>query len=303
MRKSVKVIITIISLVSISFLVLFIYTLKYVGFLDNLEDVNINDEKLENLSQYFKQKDYILASDFFDFNFNKGYIMNDNYIDGDTFAKRYKLDIKIPEVREALTDRINRIVFVDEKGNFVNLFRYFAENVKVYDQGMIIYPTTKIIKLKSSNEKLLKLKFDSEDYYYDKEEYKEYYRKNLYERLLKETFKDKNEVLFSELFQSSKQITGYIIKGGELSGDEFADKYNLKIFVSEVEKESNNNIYRIIFVDDDGYYHSEVQYSAERVLLESDGMIINKNTKITMIDNQETGTIILKFDSNEYYNK
>lgn len=122
------------------------YTAKVVSFMNSKEETSVQDV--------------------FAFEFDRAYIFNfeDGYLDGDGFTQKYNLDISISQVEAGKTDYIQRIVFVDEAGNFVSLFQCAMDEIFIESKGVVIYPET-VIKRSSSQEKPLGITFESSDRY------------------------------------------------------------------------------------------------------------------------------------------
>lgn len=105
------------------------------------------------------------VGEIFDFEFDRAYIFTyaDGYISGAGFAERYNLDISIHQVESSPTDNIQRIVFVDQEGNFVYLFKCMISDAYFAETGIVIYPETTIERV-SSKERLT-IHFDSLERY------------------------------------------------------------------------------------------------------------------------------------------
>ena len=139
-----------------------------------VEMINKHNKSINQLTETLNKKDYVLAKEFFEFDFDHGYILNDGYASGEYFSKKYGWIITSSELPYQDSDYISRIVFVDENDKFIYLFNYTVDEgrAKAYfiNRGVIIYPDTKIIKYKAINDGFTVLKFESDDYY--DEEYK-----------------------------------------------------------------------------------------------------------------------------------
>ena len=101
----------------------------------------------------------------FSFEFDRAYIFDDCYISGEGFAKRYHLDISIDQVKNGVSENVQRIVFVNQSGDFVYEFRCDIGEVILQEQGMIIYPDTKIEIKSNTKEKPVIICFQSLEYY------------------------------------------------------------------------------------------------------------------------------------------
>ena len=105
------------------------------------------------------------VKDVFSFDFERAYVFNfeDGYMDGDSFAKEYNLDISISQVEDGFADYIQRIVFVDKSGSFVYVFKCDCDDVFFVNKGVVIYPETIIERKSSPNEEILNISFDSSE--------------------------------------------------------------------------------------------------------------------------------------------
>lgn len=105
------------------------------------------------------------VQDIFSFKFERAYVFNDCYISGEGFAKRYNLNISINEVESGVSENIQRIVFVDESGDFVYEFKCDSNEVVLQEKGILIYPETAIARESSAQEKILIINFQSSEHY------------------------------------------------------------------------------------------------------------------------------------------
>lgn len=111
------------------------------------------------------EQDNVTVQDVFSFEFERAYVFNDCYISGEGFARRYNLDISINEVKSGASENIQRIVFVDELGNFVYEFNCDKSEVILLEKGIVIYPETIIERKTSIQEKPLTISFQSLERY------------------------------------------------------------------------------------------------------------------------------------------
>ena len=118
------------------------------------------------LVSIMNSKEETSVQDVFSFEFDRAYVLNfeDGYLDGDGFAQKYNLDISISQVEAGKTDNVQRIVFVDEAGNFVFLFQCTMDEIFIESKGVVIDPET-VINRSSSQEKPLQITFESADRY------------------------------------------------------------------------------------------------------------------------------------------
>ena len=101
----------------------------------------------------------------FDFDFDRAYVFDDCYLSGEDFASYYDLDISIEEVETGLQDYNNRIVFVDDQGEFIYEFVYESYILNPYEDGMIIYPDTEFEFYEQQKDDGVVFKIHSTDYY------------------------------------------------------------------------------------------------------------------------------------------
>lgn len=111
------------------------------------------------------EQENVTVQDVFSFEFERAYVFNDCYISGEGFARRYNLDISINEVKSGASENIQRIVFVDELGNFVYEFNCDKSEVILLEKGIVIYPETTIERKTSIQEKPLTISFQSLERY------------------------------------------------------------------------------------------------------------------------------------------
>ena len=90
-----------------------------------------NEDYTAKLISLLNAQEETTIQDVFSFEFDRAYIFHqaDCYVDGKTFAKTYNLDISIEQVHYGTADYLQRIVFVDESGNFVHLFTCIMEEI------------------------------------------------------------------------------------------------------------------------------------------------------------------------------
>ena len=117
------------------------------------------------LISVLNEQEETTVQDVFSFKFERAYVFNDCYISGEGFAKKYNLDISINEVKSGVSENIQRIVFVDESGDFVYEFMCDNSEVILLEKGMIIYPETIIERKSSIQEKTLIISFQSLEHY------------------------------------------------------------------------------------------------------------------------------------------
>ena len=152
-KRKMIVVIVLILLFSIGFVIIF----------------GIKQSRVVNYSAKFttvlNEQENVTVQDVFSFEFERAYVFNDCYISGEGFAKRYNLDISINEVKSGASENIQRIVFVDELGNFVYELKCDNSEVILLEKGMVIYPETIIERKSSIQEKTLIINFQSLEHY------------------------------------------------------------------------------------------------------------------------------------------
>jgi len=126
---------------------------------------NRKEDYVSDLISIFNKKQKITVGEVFSFDFEKAYVIDDCYITGEGFSERYNLELSIDQVKPGTSENIQRIVFVDEQGDFVYEFKCDFNQIVWDKQPVIIYPET-IIERKSFDEKMpLKINFRNVGYY------------------------------------------------------------------------------------------------------------------------------------------
>lgn len=116
----------------------------------------------------FNRQAQAQVRDVFSFEFDRAYIFDEYNMSGDELSQKYNLDINISQV-QAEDNKKQRIVFVDEHGDFVYLFSSTLSEMKIDEDGLVIYPDT-VIERTDSNSNVLhpyppRLTFHSKIYY------------------------------------------------------------------------------------------------------------------------------------------
>ena len=107
----------------------------------------------DSLVEALKESDTITVEEVFDFEFSRAFLIEDTYLSGDSFAKKYGLDISVEEMMENNHENCRRIVFVDDTGEFVYEFRFlYGEPLSTEIVGLTIYPETIIKRVDSFSE-------------------------------------------------------------------------------------------------------------------------------------------------------
>jgi hypothetical protein len=68
-------------------------------------------------------------------------------------------------VKSGEADYVQRIVFVDESGDFVYEFKCLTDEILLSEKGLIIYPETMMERASDVHEKPLNIKFKSSERY------------------------------------------------------------------------------------------------------------------------------------------
>ena len=123
------------------------------------------DDYNAKLVSVMNEQNETMVKNIFSFEFDRAYILNDCYISGEGFTQKYNLDISISEVKAGTSENIQRIVFVDNSGNFVYEFKCDNSKVLFSESGIIIYPETKIKANSVAQEKPLEISFQSVEHY------------------------------------------------------------------------------------------------------------------------------------------
>lgn len=161
--KTIKITGMVLSVViCIFFLVIVIFSLFY----DYIPNENkIRQDYIDKMINLLNKETKIKVNDVFEFEFNRAYVFDDCYLSGEDFASYYELDISIEEVETGLQEYNNRIVFVDDQGEFIYEFVYESYILNPYEDGMIIYPDTELELCESKENDVITFKIHSTDYY------------------------------------------------------------------------------------------------------------------------------------------
>lgn len=146
MKRHTKI--QLISFCLIAFVVIVLAIFAIINY-DNETKYDIDKAaKYENkIISILEQQDQVAVKDVFDFPFYKAYAIEDSYLAGDEFAQKYGLDISVEEMLPNYYENIRRIVFVDEKGEFIYEFRYtYGQRLCADIEGKILHPNTIIRK-------------------------------------------------------------------------------------------------------------------------------------------------------------
>ena len=122
------------------------------------------EDYTEKIISVLSEKNETTVQEIFSFEFAKAYVFNDLYISGDGLAGKYNLNISISEVEAGVSENIQRVVFVDNDGNFVYEFQCNARDVILPHKALILYPDT-VIKKEGTQEKAILVNFESSAFY------------------------------------------------------------------------------------------------------------------------------------------
>lgn len=121
------------------------------------------------LREELSARDETTVGEIFDFEFDRAYVFLPElcYASGAALCEEYGLDLSIDQVKNGRADSVGRIVFVNESGEYVYLFKYNQWSsliVAQSEKGQIIYPET-VIKIVSTERETLFIDFLSDSYY------------------------------------------------------------------------------------------------------------------------------------------
>ena len=122
------------------------------------------EDYTEKIISVLSEKDETTVKEIFSFEFARAYVFNDLYISGDGLAVKYNLNLSISEVEAGVSENIQRVVFVDEAGNFVYEFQCNARDVIMPHKALVIYPET-VIQKEATQEKAIVINFESSEFY------------------------------------------------------------------------------------------------------------------------------------------
>lgn len=123
----------------------------------------------KNLRTELQTHGEVSVGEIFDFEFDRAYVFLPElcYYSGEDLSEAYGLGLSIDQVKKGHADSVGRIVFVNESGEYVYLFKYNQWSsliVAQSEKGQIIYPET-VIKLISTERETLFIDFLSDSYY------------------------------------------------------------------------------------------------------------------------------------------
>ena len=93
----------------------------------------------------------------------------------------------------------------------------------------------------------------------------------------------------------------YIFDDPYISGEGFAEKYNLDISINQVKSGASENIQRIVFVDKSGAFVYEFKCVASEVFIQEKGLVIYPETVIEKTSSSKEKLLTIAFKSSEYY--
>lgn len=112
--------------------------------------------------------------------------------------------------------------------------------------------------------------------------------------------KDKDTITVKEIF-SFEFEKAYIFNDCYISGEGFAERYNLNVSIEQVESGVSENIQRIVFVDEDGSFVHEFKCDRSEIIVSEEGTVIFPDTIIKKESSDEETPLLLYFESMEYY--
>ncbi|MBR2860300.1 MAG: hypothetical protein IKB86_00445 [Clostridia bacterium] len=172
MRKIIRILIIAGSLILISAVVFSLMILKpfQVDYGDKIISI-LNEQNAtpptEDNETFPNNEKEVTVKDVFSFEFDRAYVFHqaDCCLSGEDFAENYNLDISINQVENGDDDYLQRIVFVDEAGEFVHLFQCIINEIYIHNKGVVIYPDTKITRVSAQEDDLVEIRFESTEEY------------------------------------------------------------------------------------------------------------------------------------------
>ena len=113
-----------------------------LDFFEDSEDAR-SQKYMETIHNQSLNKPFLVSS-VFDFEFDRAYLIKDAYLDGDGICQEYGLDLSISDVQSKEQEYIQRIIFVNEKGQLLYEFRYDVADMYIEQNNLIFYPDTKM---------------------------------------------------------------------------------------------------------------------------------------------------------------
>ncbi len=111
---------------------------------------------------------------------------------------------------------------------------------------------------------------------------------------------EQEEATVQDVF-SFKFERAYVFDDCYISGEGFAKRYNLNISINEVKSGVSENIQRIVFVDESGAFVYEFKCDNSEVVFLEKGMIIYPETIIEKKSSVQEKTLLISFQSLDYY--
>lgn len=127
--------------------------------------IKTSDRFTDLLVTKLHTEDKIQLSSIFDFSFDRAYVFSDCYLSGEGLNKRYDLGLSINEVESGVSENIQRIVFVDEFGEYVFLYECPKDKINFKSLGQVLYPETIISRNEIDISGRIVISFNSDDYY------------------------------------------------------------------------------------------------------------------------------------------
>lgn len=125
-------------------------------------------------------------------------------------------------------------------------------------------------------------------------------KKEDYRTELISVLNEQGEATVQDVF-SFKFEQAYVFNDCYISGEGFAERYNLDISINEVKSGVSENIQRIVFVDELGAFVYEFKCDNSEVILPEEGMIIYPETVIERKSSIQEKPLIINFQSLERY--
>ena len=121
-----------------------------------------------------------------------------------------------------------------------------------------------------------------------------------YQAKLLSVFKEQETATAQDIFSFDFE-RAYLFNDPYLSGEGFAERYQLELSIGEVGPGVSENIQRIVFVDESGAFVYEFRCDSNKVVLLEGGMVITPQTVIEKVSAPEDAVTTLQFQSQERY--
>lgn len=124
-------------------------------------------------------------------------------------------------------------------------------------------------------------------------------RINYSDRLIS-ALKGKEQIRVQDIF-SFEFDRAYIFDDCYISGEGFAQRYDLDISIAQVKSGQSENIQRIVFVDKDGNFLYEFRCDSNKIVLLEKGLVIYPQTVIEKRTSSEKFPLTVYFKSSDHY--